>query len=72
MLIVLLNALSRFTIPSPVAFDIGIKSSKNPLFDYLVGTGYQGGPVIAQFLAKDQKKIEEYLSMSEIRQLLCR
>ncbi len=45
-------------------------SSKNPLFDYLVGTGYQGGPVIAQFLAKDQKKIEEYLSMSEIRQLL--
>ena len=45
-------------------------SDKNPLFDYLVGTGYQGGPVIAQFLAKDQKKIEEYLSMPEIRQLL--
>jgi SecD/SecF fusion protein len=45
-------------------------SIKNPLFDYLVGTGFQGGPVIAQFLAKDQKKIEEYLSMPEIRQLL--
>ena len=30
-------------------------SGKNPLFDYLVGTGSQGGPVIAQFLAKDQK-----------------
>ena len=45
-------------------------SDKNPLFDYLVGTGFQGGPVIAQFLAKDQKKIEEYLSMPEIRQLL--
>lgn len=45
-------------------------SGKNPLFDYLVGTGFQGGPVIAQFLAKDQKKIEEYLSMPEIRQLL--
>ena len=45
-------------------------SDKNPLFDYLVGTGYQGGPVIAQFYAKDQKKIEQYLSMPEIRQLL--
>jgi len=46
------------------------KSIKNPLFDYIVGTGYQGGPVIAQFLLKDQKKIEEYLSMPEIRKLL--
>ncbi len=45
-------------------------SIKNPLFDYIVGTGYQGGPVIAQFLLKDQKKIEEYLSMPEIRKLL--
>ncbi|SUZ79719.1 uncharacterized protein METZ01_LOCUS32573 [marine metagenome] len=45
-------------------------SIKNPLFDYIVGTGYQGGPVIAQFLSKDQKKIEEYLSMPEIRKLL--
>ena len=45
-------------------------SGKNPLFDYLVGTGSQGGPVIAQFLAKDQKKIEDYLSMPEIRKLL--
>ena len=45
-------------------------NEKNPLFDYLVGTGFQGGPVIAQFLAKDQNKIEEYLSMPEIRQLL--
>ena len=47
-----------------------ISNQKNPLFDYLVGTGYQGGPVIAQFLAKDQNKIEEFLSMPEIRQLL--
>ena len=47
-----------------------ITSQKNPLFDYIVGTGYQGGPVIAQFFAKDQNKIEEYLSMPEIRQLL--
>ncbi|MAV04508.1 MAG: protein translocase subunit SecDF [Flavobacteriaceae bacterium] len=47
-----------------------ITSQKNPLFDYIVGTGYQGGPVIAQFFAKDQNKIEEYLSIPEIRQLL--
>ena len=47
-----------------------ISNKNNPLFDYLVGTGYQGGPVIAQFLEKDQKKIEGYLSLPEIRQLL--
>ena len=45
-------------------------SDKNPLFDYLVGTGSQGGPVIAQFYSKDQKKIEQYLSMPEVRKLL--
>ncbi len=45
-------------------------SVKNPFYDYLVGTGYQGGPVIAQFFAKDQKKIEEYLSMPQVRKLL--
>ena len=43
---------------------------KNPLFDIIVGTGYQGGPVIAQFFEKDQTKVEEYLSDPEIRQLL--
>ena len=48
-----------------------IKSfDKNPLFDFIVGTGFQGGPVIAQFYVKDQKKIEQYLSMPEVRQLL--
>jgi len=45
-------------------------SDKNPLFDIIVGTGYQGGPVIAQFFEKDQTKAEEYLSDPEIRQLL--
>ena len=45
-------------------------SDKNPLFDIIVGTGYQGGPVIAQFFEKDQTKVEEYLSDPEIRQLL--
>ena len=45
-------------------------SDKNPLFDIIVGTGYQGGPVIAQFFEKDQAKVEEYLSDPEVRQLL--
>ena len=45
-------------------------SEKNPLFDLIVGTGYQGGPVIAQFYSKDQKKIEDYLSMPDVRKLL--
>ncbi len=52
------------------ANDSIISSEKNPLFDYLVGTGYQGGPIIGQFYAKDQIKIEQYLSMPEVRKLL--
>ena len=52
------------------ANDSIMSSEKNPLFDYLVGTGYQGGPIIGQFYAKDQNKIEQYLSMPEIRKLL--
>ena len=52
------------------ANDSIMSSEKNPLFDYLVGTGYQGGPIIGQFYAKDQNKIEQYLSMPEVRKLL--
>ena len=33
-----------------------ISNQNNPLFDYLVGTGYQGGPVIAQFLKRIKRK----------------
>ena len=45
-------------------------SENNPLFDLIIGTGYQGGPVIAQLYSKDQKKLEEYLSMPDVRKLL--
>lgn len=45
-------------------------SENNPLFDLIIGTGYQGGPVIAQLYFKDQKKVEEYLSMPDVRKLL--
>ncbi len=46
------------------------QSENNPLFDLIIGTGYQGGPVIAQLYSKDQKKLEEYLSMPDVRKLL--
>ena len=45
-------------------------SENNPLFDLIIGTGYQGGPVIAQLYSKDQKKVEEFLSMPDVRKLL--
>ena len=42
----------------------------NPIFDLIRGQGYQGGPIIAQFEAKDKETIENYLSMAEVRALL--
>ena len=47
-----------------------ISLNQNPLFDLIVGSGFQGGPVLAQFAAKDQQKVSDYLQMSEIRSLL--
>lgn len=43
---------------------------QNPLFDLIVGNGYQGGPVIAQFAKKDVAKVSQYLDMPEVRKLL--
>ena len=42
----------------------------NPLFDLIKGQGYQGGPVIARFDAKDKQKILDYLNSSQVRELL--
>lgn len=42
----------------------------NPILDLIRGVGYRGGPIAAQFEAKDKQKIEEYLAMPEIRALL--
>ncbi len=47
-----------------------VSLNQNPLFDLIVGSGYQGGPVLAQFAAKDQQKVTSYLSMPEVRSLL--
>lgn len=42
----------------------------NPLFDLIRGQGYQGGPVIAKFEAKDEHKVLNYLNSPQVRALL--
>ena len=55
--------------------DVEITDSINninsqPILSLVKGYGYQGGPVLAQFLSKDIKKIQAYLDLPEIRKLL--
>lgn len=42
----------------------------NPLLDLIRGQGYQGGPIIALFEAKDQQTVTDYLNKPEVRSLL--
>ena len=42
----------------------------NPIYDYVKGAGYAGGPVLLQVDAKDQPILEEYLNRSDVRALL--
>ncbi|MEO2100113.1 MAG: protein translocase subunit SecD, partial [Flavobacteriaceae bacterium] len=42
----------------------------NPIFDRIVGQGYQGGPVLAQFATRDSDLIMSYLDQPEVRKLL--
>ena len=42
----------------------------NPILDRIVGSGFQGGPVLAQFSSKDQEIITNYLNLPEVRRLL--
>ena len=42
----------------------------NPILDRIVGYGFQGGPVLAQFAKKDQQLISTYLDRSDVRKLL--
>jgi len=42
----------------------------NPIMDQIVGYGYQGGPVLAQFATRDQEQITAYLNRSDVRRLL--
>ena len=42
----------------------------NPIIDLIRGDGYQGGPVIALFEAKDKDIVTDYLNHPEVRALL--
>ena len=47
-----------------------ISTVVNPIYDYVKGAGYSGGPVLLQVDAKDQPILEEYLNRSDVRALL--
>jgi len=42
----------------------------NPLLELIRGDGYQGGPVIALFEARDKEIVSQYLNMPQVRALL--
>ena len=44
--------------------------TSNLILDKVVGQGYQGGPVLAQFAARDGETILGYLDQPEVRKLL--
>ena len=47
-------------------------AAANPILDLVVGSGYAGGPVLAQFAAKDADLVKGYLDTPEVRRLLPR
>ena len=47
-----------------------ISPTENLILDKIVGKGFQGGPVLAQFSARDGEEILGYLNQSEVRRLL--
>ena len=53
-----------------VASQDSIVQTKNPILDRIVGQGFQGGPVLAQFNARDSDLIMGYLNQPEVRKLL--
>ena len=55
--------------------DVEVKSDSlnlgnNPLFDLIVNTGFQGGPVLAQVFEKDLPLFNSYINDPKVRQLL--
>ena len=55
--------------------DVEVKSDSldlgnNPLFDLIVNTGFQGGPVLAQVFEKDIPLFNSYINEPKVRQLL--
>ncbi|MGS2763977.1 protein translocase subunit SecDF [Sinomicrobium sp. M5D2P9] len=49
---------------------LDVVSQVNPLFDLAVAPGSQGGPVLMSFAVRDTAKVNSYLKMREIKQLL--
>lgn len=47
-----------------------ISTVVNPIYDYVKGAGYSGGPVLLQVDVNDQPILENYLNRSEVRALL--
>lgn len=47
-----------------------VSTGNNPIFDLVEGPGFQGGPVLAYFAVQDTAKVNNYLSMSQVRSLL--
>ncbi|MDG1821878.1 MAG: protein translocase subunit SecDF [Flavobacteriaceae bacterium] len=47
-----------------------ISTVTNPIYDYVKGAGYSGGPVLIQVAVKDQPILEDYLNRSDVRALL--
>ena len=45
-------------------------SASNPILDRIVGQGFQGGPVLAQFASRDSELILDYFNQPEVRKLL--
>ncbi|MEK9614055.1 MAG: protein translocase subunit SecDF, partial [Flavobacteriaceae bacterium] len=45
-------------------------STINPILNRIVGQGFQGGPVLAQFAERDIDLILDYLDLPEVRKLL--
>jgi len=53
-----------------VATQDSIAPTSNPILDRIVGQGYQGGPVLAQFASRDSDLIMGYLNQPDVRKLL--
>ena len=53
-----------------VASQDSLVTTNNPIFDRIVGQGFEGGPVLAQFAARDSDLIMSYLDEPEVRKLL--
>ncbi len=49
-----------------------IQNTSNPILSLVRAYSFQGGPIIARFLPRDQEVINSYLSLPEVRKLLPR